>query len=75
MNPATVEKWLAEKALPQLRHFGPLVAIYGPSVMKAIFPNAPDWLDDAVRRERLADLGAKQAEIEREIRELSGCAG
>jgi len=75
INPATVEKWLAEKALPQLRHLGPLLAIYGPAILKAIYPSAPDWLDAAHRAEQLRELEARQAEIEQQMRELRGCAG
>jgi hypothetical protein len=68
---STVEAWIYEKALPQARHLGPLLAIYGPAVLAAIFPRGFSWLDDAVRAERMRALEARRAAIDEEMRQLA----
>ena len=70
INPDTVGKWLAGVCLPQLRHLGPLIGVYGPPLLAAVFPDAPRWLDDAVRRDRLAELESEQEQRREEIRRL-----
>lgn len=66
----TVEKWLCGKSSPGFRHFGALIAIYGPSLLAAVYPNAPAWLDKATRDERLSNLQEQQTAIEAEMRQL-----
>lgn len=68
----TVAAWLSGKCLPQLRHFGPLIGIYGPPLIKAVFPAAPGWLDDAVRQERINELEAEAETRAAELRALRG---
>lgn len=58
---ATVEKWLCHASLPQARQLARLIGAYGPSALAALFPQAPRWLDDAVRAERLRHLEAQSA--------------
>jgi len=56
ISAATVEKWLCHASLPQARQLARLIGAYGPSALAALFPQAPRWLDDAVRAERLRQL-------------------
>jgi len=58
----TVANWLDGSSSPRLDHFLRLVDAYGPAVIKAAYPGAPSWLDDAVVAERNREL---DAEIER----------
>ncbi len=67
---STVEAWIYEKALPQARHLGPLLAIYGPDVLAAIFPGGFDWLERAVMDERKARIDAEIASLSAERRRL-----
>lgn len=55
---ASIDKWLQGIAFPRARHQFALMGAYGPSVLAAMVPAAPRWLDDAVRAERLRELEA-----------------
>jgi len=70
INATTVEKWLAEAALPQARHLVRLLGAYGPAVLAALIPSAPRWLDDAVRAEELRAAKEAQARLTETIRRL-----
>jgi hypothetical protein len=69
---STVEAWLYEKSLPRMQHLGPLLTVYGPDVLAAIFPNKFWWLDEQQRDAKRAALLARRAEIDAEIQELCG---
>lgn len=72
IEPDTVRAWLRGICLPQLRHLMPLMTIYGPPLLAAVWPNAPRWLDDAVRQSRLEELEQEQERRAEEIRRLRG---
>lgn len=67
---STVEKWLQGTSMPSIRHLGVLIGAYGPSVVAAIYPNAPRWLDEAVLSERLRHLEEEHERRAAEIAEL-----
>lgn len=69
---STIDKWLARVSLPHLRHLGPLLAAYGPSVIAAIFPSAPRWLDEAVRAERAEAIRRARQEMDEELARIEG---
>lgn len=70
LSAQTVRRWLEGVAKPSWAGFSRLIFAYGPAFLIAVYPNAPAWLDDAHRRERLAALEAAQARIQAEIAEL-----
>lgn len=72
VSAGTVEKWLAGIAFPRAAHQFRLIGAYGPSVFKAMMPSAPDWLNEAVRVERLRELEETQARLARDIETLRG---
>jgi hypothetical protein len=53
---ATVRKWLEGRARPGWRATLKLVGVYGPELLAAAMDSPPEWLDDAVRAERLTAL-------------------
>lgn len=69
-SPETIQKMMDRVSTPNVLTFGRMILAYGPAFMVAVYPNAPKWLDDAHRRERLAALEAAQARIQAEIAEL-----
>lgn len=68
----TVENWLRQRSRPSLDHFGRLMRVYGPSLVAAVFPAAPRWLDEAHRAEELRKLEEQQAALAARMDELRG---
>lgn len=58
--PATrISKWLIGASGPRIDDTVLLTTVYGPDFLHAVLPNAPAWLDRAVRAERAAKLDQK----------------
>lgn len=66
----TVQKLLERESAPNAAGYVALTLVYGPEFLAAVLPSAPGWLERAVRMERLAQLEAERARIERELREI-----
>lgn len=67
----TVEGWLELRSYPSLAAFLTLTHHYGPSLLAAVYPRAPRWLDEATRAERIRALEDQKASIEAEMRQLT----
>lgn len=67
----TVKRWIEGAAKPSWTGLSRLIFAYGPAFLIAVYPNAPKWLDEAHRRERLAALEEQQARIRAEIEALT----
>lgn len=67
---STVRRWLEGAASPSWAAFSRLIFAYGPAFLVAVYPNAPKWLNDAHRQERLCALQAEQARITAELASL-----
>jgi len=67
----TIRKWIEGVAKPSFVAFSKLILAYGPAFLIAVYPQAPKWLDEAARRERLAALEEQQARIRAEIEALT----
>ncbi|MGO4171589.1 hypothetical protein [Bosea sp. TAF32] len=63
----TIKKWLDGTARPGWDGIWPLIFAYGPSFLKAVYPKAPAWLDEAHRRERQESLRAEQRRIQEQL--------
>lgn len=59
----TVECWLERRSRPSLTHGLTMACVYGPDFLAAAFRRLPRWLDEARRREELAALDRRAAEI------------
>ena len=66
----SLQKMIDRVSTPNVLTFGRMMFAYGPAFMVAVYPNAPKWLDEAHRRERLAALEAEQARIAAELASL-----
>lgn len=67
---ATVRKWLSGEAAPGFAHTLRLIKAYGPEILAVMLGTAPDWLDDAVRAQRHAELAARREALTREMDDL-----
>lgn len=63
----TVKRWLEGVAKPSWSGLSRLIFAYGPAFLVAVYPNCPQWLDEARRRERLAALKAEQIRIQEQL--------
>lgn len=66
----TVKKWLDGSARPSWDGVFALICAYGPAFLAAVLPNAPQWLDEAHRREMQASLRAEQQRISDQLAAL-----
>ena len=71
LSAQTVRRWLEGVAKPSWAGFSRLILAYGPAFLVAVYPNAPKWLDEAHRRERLDALKAEQIRIQEQLDALS----
>lgn len=66
----TVRRWLEGAASPSWGAFSRLIFAYGPAFLAAVYPKAPQWLDEAHRREMQATLRAEQQRISDQLAAL-----
>lgn len=66
----TVRKWLEGVAKPSFAGLSRLIFAYGPAFLVAVYPKAPQWLDEARRREQQAALRAAQQRITEQLAAL-----
>ena len=66
----TVRQWLKGVSKPGWFHGLALVSAYGPEFLAAALPNAPSWLDAAVRAQKRAALEAELALLKHRIAEV-----
>lgn len=66
----TVRRWLEGVSKPSWVAFSRLIFAYGPSFLAAVYPKAPQWLDEAHRREMQATLRAEQQRISDQLAAL-----
>lgn len=59
----TVEKWIAGHSAPSEDAFLRLILVYGPTLLAALCPDAPEWLGEAARFEEHARLAAEQKRL------------
>jgi len=67
---AQVEKWLEGASAPNGSAFARLTCAYGPAFLSAVLPDAPGWLNVAVRAERQAALEKRMADDQAELNRL-----
>ena len=63
----TIQKMMDRCSTPNVTTFGRMILAYGPAFLVAVYPNCPQWLDEAHRRERLAALKAEQIRIQEQL--------
>jgi ubiquinone biosynthesis protein UbiJ len=72
VSATTVKHWLAGSSAPSLHHFVRLMRVYGPSLVAAVCPRAPRWLDEAHRADELRKLEEQQAALAARMEQLRG---
>ena len=71
VSAATAKKWLAGASSPSFFGCFALIAAYGPQFLTAVMEDAPSWLANASRQQKLSDLEAEQARIAQAIGKLT----
>lgn len=66
----TVQKMMDRCSTPNVMTFGRMILQYGPAFLAAVYPKAPQWLDEAHRREMQAALRAEQQRISDQLAAL-----
>lgn len=70
VSPDTISKMIERGATPSAATFCRLIFAYGPAFLAAVYPKAPQWLDEANRREMQANLRAEQQRISDQLAAL-----
>jgi hypothetical protein len=71
VSSATAKKWLAGVSNPSFFGCIALISAYGPEFLAAVMDDAPAWLSEAARAEKLAGLETEQARIAAAIAALN----
>ena len=66
----TVRQWLKGVSRPGFVGLLSLIGAYGPEFLAAALPNAPAWLEGAVREQRRVALDAERAALMRRLGEI-----
>ena len=69
---ATEENWLQRRAPPTVAHFSVLIATFGPALIRASLSRPPEWVEAAVRRERVQEIEAEIARLRDEQTRMGG---
>lgn len=68
---STARNWLEGRNRLSLPHLLLLMAVYGPDVLKALWPgSAPGWLDSAVQAEMIERREAQLAKLQTDLAAL-----
>lgn len=68
---ATVDNWLQQRSRPSVENFATLIAVYGPALMAACLSKPAEWVNRAIRAERLVEIDEEIEQLKREREKLA----